>query len=116
MSSGFKSGEKICVILPLIFTNISPDPSSFSSPLLSIRGLISIMALSSKKSRDKTEISESLAFLKFKLFVPFKRSFFATIDFQDLFSYRKIIVDNFLKSGYPLLPNSFKMLLKYRLK
>ena len=75
MSSGFKSGEKICVILPLIFTNISPDPSSFSSPLLSIRGLISIMTLSSKKSRDKTEISESLAFLKFKLFATFKRSF-----------------------------------------
>ena len=116
MSSGFKSGEIIYIISPLIFTNISPGPSSFSAPPLSIRGLISITALSSKKSRDKTEISESLAFLKFKLFAPFKRLFFATIDFRDLFSYRKIIVDNFLKSGYPLLLNSFKMLLKYRLK
>lgn len=75
MPPGFKSGEKICVISPLIFTNISPGPSSFSAPLLSIRGLISITALSSTKSRDETEISESLAFLKFKLFTPFKISF-----------------------------------------
>ena len=64
----------------------------------------------------KNAVFTALRLIKFKLFAPFKRSFFATIDFRDLFSYRKIIVDNFLKSRYPLLLNSFKMLLKYRLK